>query len=71
MPNTIYLSKDGKSIHFSPPDGPRPNTTKEFRHSPEIKDFYEFVFKNNLRKESYETIARISKDRRAHKKGIS
>ena len=68
MSSAVHLSKDGKSIHFTAPEGPRPATVKEFRHSSEMKSFYEFIFEHSLQKEAYEIVARISKERKAQNK---
>lgn len=64
MPSTVHLSKDGNSIHFTRSDS-LPASIKKFRQSQEIKDFYRFIFENNLQKESYEILDHISNERKA------
>ena len=67
MSNTVRLSKDGNSIHFTQSDSV-PTSTKKFRQSQEIKDFYRFIFENNLQKESYDILVHISQERKAQVK---
>ncbi len=57
-PEKVKLSKDGNSIDFVASES-LPTSSKKFRQSPEIEGFYRFVYENDLRVESYETLGRI------------
>lgn len=67
MAEKVKLSKDGNSIDFVQSEN-LPTSMKKFRQSPEIEGFYRFVFENDLQKESFEILDRISTARKAVKK---
>ncbi len=62
----VKLSKDGNSIDFVQSEN-IPTSVKKFRQSPEIEGFYRFVFENDLQKEAFEILDRISAARKAKK----
>ena len=66
MAAKVKLSKDGSNIDFSTSDT-LPASIKKFRKSPEIEGFYRFVFENDLQKEAFQILNRISIRRRAEK----
>ena len=66
MAAKVKLSKDGSNIDFSASDS-IPASIKKFRKSPEIEGFYRFVYENDLQKEAFLILARISARRKAEK----
>ena len=66
MASKVKLSKDGSNIDFSTSDS-LPASVKKFRKSPEIEGFYRFVYENDLQKEAFEILARISVRRKSEK----
>ena len=66
MADKVKLSKDGNSIDFVQSEN-MPTSVKKFRQSPEIEGFYRFVFENDLQKEAFEILDRISATRKAKK----
>ena len=66
MADKVKLSKDGNSIDFVQSEN-IPTSVKKFRQSPEIEGFYRFVFENDLQKEAFEILDRISSSRKAKK----
>ena len=66
MADKVKLSKDGNSIDFVQSEN-MPTSVKKFRQSPEIEGFYRFVFENDLQKEAFEILDRISAGRKAKK----
>lgn len=68
MAAKVKLSKDGTNIDFSTSDT-IPASIKKFRKSPEIEGFYRFVYENDLQKEAYQILSRISVRRRDAKNG--
>ena len=66
MADKVKLSKDGNSIDFVQSEN-IPTSVKKFRQSPEIEGFYRFVFENDLQKEAFEILDRISASRKAKK----
>jgi len=54
----VKLSKDGSSINFVQTES-IPTSLKKFRRSPEIEDFYRFVYENLLQREAFEIINKI------------
>ncbi len=66
MADKVKLSKDGNSIDFVQSEN-MPTSVKKFRQSPEIEGFYRFVFENDLQKEAFEILDRISAGRKVKK----
>ncbi len=66
MADKVKLSKDGNSIDFVQSEN-IPTSVKKFRQSPEIEGFYRFVFENDLQKEAFVILDRISASRKAKK----
>ncbi|MFZ3230809.1 MAG: hypothetical protein WA160_11440 [Pseudobdellovibrio sp.] len=66
MANTVKLSKDGNSIDFVVSEN-IPASVKKFRHSPEIKGLYTFIFENDLQKEAFAILEGIVAVRKAKK----
>ena len=62
----VTLSGDGSSISFAQADAP-PTSVRKFRRSEEIEGFYRFIFENDLRKEAFDIIDRLSLERKALK----
>lgn len=54
----VKLSKDGSSINFVQTEN-IPTSLKKFRRSPEIEDFYRFVYENLLQREAFEIVNKI------------
>ena len=64
MEEHVRLSKDEKVIEFKRMET-LPTTAKKFRNSWELEGFYRFVFENDLRKEAFEVVNRVFKERKA------
>ena len=54
----VKLSKDGSSINFVQTES-IPTSLKKFRRSPEIEDFYRFIYENLLQREAFEIVNKI------------
>ncbi len=66
MATKVKLSKDGSSIDFQTTEA-IPTTAKKFRKSPEIEGFYRFVYENDLQREAYVQMVKISSQRKIDK----
>ncbi len=67
MAAKVKLSKDGSNIDFSASET-IPASIKKFKKSPEIEGFYRFVYENDLQKEAFQILAKISVRRKSEKK---
>lgn len=63
MSGKVKLSKDGASIDFTASDS-IPASVKKFRKSPEVEGFYRFVYENDLQREAFQILARITQQRK-------
>ena len=67
MDQHVRLSKDEKVIEFKRMDS-LPTTAKKFRSSWELEGFYRFIFENDLRKEAFEVVNQVYKERKSGKR---
>lgn len=62
----IKFLKDKNIIQFKVKNVPLPSTVKKFRQTLELRHFYTFIYKNNLRKETFQIINAIYKEKKKH-----
>ena len=68
-PTQASNEAESSSTEQAPAESPlSPSALKNFRHHPDIENFYRFVYENDLRYEALELLSEYLKDQQARKK---